>query len=80
MKTKIIRKERKQKYPTNKIDVYSFDDTWSLDIIDLNDYGLEDNRCYRCVVVVIDNFSKFGKRFPLKKMPKQHLFFLRIFL
>ena len=51
---------------TNKTDVYHIDDTWSLDILDLKDYGLENNRGYRYVLVVIDNFSKFGWTVPLK--------------
>ena len=34
----------KQKYPRNKTDVYHFDDISSLDILDLKDYGLENNR------------------------------------
>ena len=56
-----------EKYcPTNKTDVYHIDDTWSLDIIDLKDYGPKNNRGYRYVLVVIDNFSKFGWTIPLK--------------
>ena len=49
----------RKSYPTNKTDVYHFDDTWSLDILDLKDYGPENNRGYRYVLVIIDNFSKF---------------------
>ena len=33
---------------------------WSSDILDLKDYGPEYNRNYRYVLVVINNFSKFG--------------------
>ena len=46
----------KSKYITNKTDVYHIDDIWSLDIIDLKDYGPENNREHRCVLVLIDNF------------------------
>ena len=42
------------------------DDVWSLDILDLNDYGPENNRGYRYISVIIDNFSKFGWTVPLK--------------
>ena len=38
----------------------------SLDILDLKDYGPENNRGYRYVLVVIDNFSNFGWTVPLK--------------
>ena len=54
-------------YPTNKTDVYHIDDIWSLNILDLKDYGPKNNRGYRYVLVIIDNFSKIGWTFPLKK-------------
>ena len=34
-------------YDTNKTDFYHIDDIWSLDILDLKDYGPENNRNYR---------------------------------
>ena len=55
-----------KKYSTNKTDVYGIDNTWSLDILDIKDYGRENNRGYRYVLVTIDNFSKFGWTVPLK--------------
>ena len=39
--------ERNQNYPTNKTDVYLIDDIWCLVILDLKDYGPENNRNYR---------------------------------
>ena len=63
----IYSKPPKKYYTTNKTDVYHIDDTWSLDILDLNDYGPENSRGYRFVLVTIDNFSKFGWTIPLKK-------------
>ena len=59
-------KGSKRNYATNKTDVYHIDDTWSLDILDLKDYGSENNRIYRYNLVIIDNFSKFGRTIPLK--------------
>ena len=56
----------KKNYDTNKTDVYYIDDIWSLDILDLKDYGPENNRGYRYVLVTIDNFSKYGWTIPLK--------------
>ena len=47
---------RKKNYSTNKTDVFLIDDIWSLDILDLKDSGPENNRYYRHVLVVIDNF------------------------
>ena len=63
----IYSKPPKKNYITNKTDVYHIDDIWSLDILDLKDYGPKNNRGYRYVLVVIDNFSKFGWTIPLKK-------------
>ena len=37
-----------------------------LDILDLKDYGPENCRRYRYVLVIIDNFSKYGWKVPLK--------------
>ena len=62
----IYSKPPRRNYPTNKTDVYHIDDIWSLDILDLKDYGPENNRGYRYVLVTIDNFSKFGWTVPLK--------------
>ena len=56
----IYSKPPKRNYSTNKTNVYHIDDIWSLDILDLKDYGPENNRGYRYVLVTIDNFSKFG--------------------
>ena len=60
-------KPPKKYYPTKKTDVYHIDGTWSLDILDLKVYGPENNRGYRYVLVIIDNFSKFGWTEALKK-------------
>ena len=62
----IYSKGPKRNYATNKTDVYHIDDTWSLDVLDLKDYGRENNRGYRYVLVIIDNFSKFGWTISLK--------------
>ena len=62
----IYSKPPKKNYATNKTNVYHIDDIWSLDILDLKDYGPENNKGYRYVLVVIDNFSKFGWTIPLK--------------
>ena len=67
----IYSKPPKKFYPTNKTNVYHFDDIWSLDILDLKDYGPENNKGYRYVLVTIDNFSKFGWTIPLKNKNAQ---------
>ena len=67
----IYSKPPKKYYATNKTDVYHIDDIWSLDILDLKDYGPENNRGYRYVLVIIDNFSKFVWTVPLKNKNAQ---------
>ena len=67
----IYSKPPKKNYATNKTDVYHIDDIWSLDILDLKDYGLKNNRGYRYVLVIIDNFSIFGWTVPLKNKNAQ---------
>ena len=67
----IYSKPPKKNYITNKTDVYHIDDIWSLDILDLKDYGPKNNRGYRYVLVTIDNFSKYGWTIPLKNKNAQ---------
>ena len=67
----IFSKPPKKNYIANKTDVYHIDDTWSLDILDLKDYGPENNRGYRYVLVIIDNFSKYGWTVPHKNKNAQ---------
>ena len=67
----IYSKPPERNYVTNETDVYYIDEIWSLDILDLKDYGPENNKGYRYVLVIIDNFSKFGWTIPLKKKNAQ---------
>ena len=67
----IYSKPPKKNYATNETDVYIIDDIWSLDILDLKDYGPENNRNYRYVLVIIDSFSKFGWTVHLKNINAQ---------
>ena len=75
-------KPPKKSYSTNKTDVYYVDDIWSLDILDLKDYGPENNRGYKYVLVFIDNFSQFGWTVPLKNRNAQTItnFFEKILI
>ena len=69
----IYSKGSKRNHITNKTDVYHIDFMWSLDILDLKDYGPENNRGYRYVLVVSDSFSKFGWTLPLKNKNAQNI-------
>ena len=63
----------KHDYPTNKTIIKSIDDTWSSDLLDMNDYGIKNNEGYRYILVVIDNFSKFGWTIRLKNKYAQSI-------
>ena len=67
----IYSKPPKKNFATSKTDVYHIDDNWSLDILDIKDYGTENNRVCRYILVVIDNFSKNGWTVPLKNKKAQ---------
>ena len=63
----------KNNYPRKKTIFKSIDDTWYSDLLDMNDYGIKYNRGYRYILVVIDNFSKFGRTIPLKNKYSQSI-------
>ena len=69
----IYSKPPKKNCATNKRDVYHIDDIWSLDILDLKDYGVRNNRGYRYVLVIIDKFTNFGWNIPLKNKISQSI-------
>ena len=60
-------------YETNKTMIKSIDDTWSSDLLDMIDYGPKNNRGYRYILVVVDNFSKFGWTIPLTNKYSQSI-------
>ena len=60
-------------YPTNKTIIKSIDNNWSSDLSDMNDYSPTNNRGYRYILLVTDNFSKFGWTIPLKNKYAQSI-------
>ena len=69
----IYSKSPNKNYKTNKTIIKSIDDTWSSDLLDMNDYGPKNNRGYRYILVVVDNFSKFGWTITLKNKYAQSI-------
>ena len=65
-KNEIYSKGPRKSDPTKKTDVYHIDEVSSLAILDLKDYGPKNNRGYRYVLAIIDNFSKCVWTVPLK--------------
>ena len=70
---KIYSSPPKNNYPTNKTIIKYIDDTWSSDLLDTNDYGIRNIKGYRYILVVIDNFSKFGWTITLKNKYAQSI-------
>ena len=62
----IYSKPPKKNYPTSKTMIKSIDDTWSSDLLNMNDYGIKNNKGHRYLLVVVDNFSNFGWTIPSK--------------
>ena len=56
----------KKNYGMNKTIIKSIVNTWSSDLLDVNDDVLKKNKGYRYILVVIDKFSKYGWTVPLK--------------
>ena len=52
----IYSKRSKRNCATNKFDVYHIDDIWSLDVLDLEGYGIGNNKKYTYVSVAINIF------------------------
>ena len=61
----------KKNYETNKTIIKHIDDTLSIDLLDMIDYSISNNKGYRYILVVIDNFSKFAWTIPLKNKHAQ---------
>ena len=60
-------------YETNRTMIKFIDNTRSSDLLDMNGYGPKNNRGYRNILVLTDNFSKFGWTTPLKNKYAQSI-------
>ena len=58
-------------YPTNKILYNYVDEIWSVYLADMVDYKISNNKGYRYIFIIIDNFSKFLFAIPLKNKYSQ---------
>ena len=45
-------------YPTNKILYNHIDEIWKIDLADMIDYQISNNKGYRYIFIIIDNYSK----------------------
>ena len=67
----IYSKPPKKNYPTNKITYNHIDEIWSIDLADMIDYKISNNKGYRYIFIIIDNFSKYLWAIPLKNKNSQ---------
>ena len=62
----IYSKPPKKNFPTNKIVYNKIDEIWSIDLADFSDYKTSNNKGFRYIFIIIDNFSKYLWAIPLK--------------
>ena len=54
-----------KKFPKRRVYVHSIDQTWAVDLADMQQYSKQ-NKHYKYLLAVIDVFSKYGWLIPLK--------------
>ena len=67
----IYSKPPKKNYPTNKVIYNHVDEIWSIDLADMIDYKVSNNKGFRYIFIIIDNFSKYLWTIPLKNKYSQ---------
>ena len=67
----IYSKAPKKNYPTNNVIYNHIDEVWSIDLADMVDYKISNNKGFRYIFIVIDNFSKHLWAIPLKNKYSQ---------
>ena len=63
---KIQSKPPKKNYPTKKIVNNHIDEIRSIDMMDMSDYKVLNNKWFRYIIVKIHNFSRYTWFIPLK--------------
>ena len=58
----------KKMYSTNQIIYIHIDDIWSIDLVDMIDYKISNNKRFRYTFIIIDIFSKYLWAIPLRKI------------
>ena len=53
-------------YPTNKIIYNQIDEIWSIELADMIDYKTSNNKRFRYIFIIVDNFSNYLWAIPLK--------------
>ena len=55
----------RKNYPTKKILYNHIDEIWSIDLADMIDYKISNNKEFRYIFIIIDKFSKYLWAIPL---------------
>ena len=63
----IYTKPPKKNYETNKLVYIHIDEIWSIDLADMIDYNISNNKGFRYIFVIFDNFSTHLWAISLKK-------------
>ena len=61
----------RKNYPTIKIVYNLIDEIWSIDLADMIDYKISNNKGFRYIFIIIDNFSKYLFAITLKNIYSQ---------
>ena len=67
----IYSKPPRKNYSTNKIIYIHIDEIWSIDLADMIDYKITNNKGFRYIFIIVDNFSKYLWAIPLKNKYSQ---------
>ena len=63
---KIYSSPPRKNYPSNEIACNHIDEIWSIDLADFSDYKTSNNKGFRYIFIIIENFSKYLWAIPLK--------------
>ena len=61
----------RKNYATNKLIYNHIDEIWSIDLADFSDYKTSNNKGFRYIFIIIDNFSKYLWAIPLRNKYSQ---------
>ena len=67
----IYSKPPRKNCPTNKTVYNHFDEIWSIDLADMIDYKVSNDKGFRYILIIIDNYSKYLWAIPLKNKYSQ---------
>ena len=64
-------KAPKKNYETKKIIYNHIDEIWSMDLADMIDYEISNNKRFRYIIIINDNFSKYSRCIPMKTVTNE---------